>query len=202
MWNNLAEERTINKTAAALKENGMEVVVVKNSEAARQEIEKLIPDKAEVMMMTSMTLEETGVTDLVSHSDRYVDIHGKLVKMDRSREAKIMRQMRSAPEYSLGSVQAVTTDGKLVMASNTGSQLPAYAAGAGRAVFVVGTQKIVADLDTAFRRIYEYVLPLESERAKKAYRSSGSNVSKLLVINKEVIPGRITVILVKQKLGF
>lgn len=49
----------------------------------------------------------------------------------------------------------------------------------------------------------EYVLPLESERANKAYNiTTGSNVSKLLIINKEKIPGRLTLILVKEKLGF
>jgi hypothetical protein len=57
-------------------------------------------------------------------------------------------------------------------------------------------------LDEAFKRIYDYVLPLESERAKKAYGVPGSNVSKLFILNKEVTPGRITVILVKEALGF
>ncbi|MEK7064726.1 MAG: LUD domain-containing protein [Patescibacteria group bacterium] len=91
---------------------------------------------------------------------------------------------------------------QVVMASNSGSQLPAYAYGAGKVIWVVGVQKITANLDAALKRIYEYVLPLESERVKIAYGMDRSNVSKLLVINKEIVPQRITMILVKERLGF
>ena len=51
------------------------------------------------------------------------------------------------------------------------------------------------------KRIYEHTLPLENERALKVYGVS-SNVSKILIINKETKPKRITIILVKEKLGF
>ena len=68
-------------------------------------------------------------------------------------------------------------------------------------IFVAGTQKIVKDNAEGLRRIYEYVLPLEDVRAQKAY-GMHSNVSKILIINKEIVPERIIVILVKEKLGF
>jgi hypothetical protein len=45
-------------------------------------------------------------------------------------------------------------------------------------------------------------LPLESERAQKAYGVSGSAVNKLLIINKEIKPGRINLILINQVIGF
>jgi len=70
-------------------------------------------------------------------------------------------------------------------------------------IWVVGTQKIVKNVDEGMKRIYEYVLPLESVRLNKAYNiSTGSFVSKLLILNREIVPGRITIILVKEKLGF
>ena len=122
--------------------------------------------------------------------------------MDSATQGGEMRKLGTAPDWTIGSVQAVTEDGQVVMASNSGSQLPAYAYGAGRVIWVVGVQKIVANLDEALKRIYEYVLPLESERVKVAYGMDKSNVSKLLVINKEIAPERMTVILVKEKLGF
>jgi len=112
-----------------------------------------------------------------------------------------MQKLGAAPEYAVGSVHAVTEDGKVIIASNTGSQLPAYAYGSAHVIWVVGTQKIVANLEQGLKRIYEYVLPLESERLKKVYGVE-SNVSKLLIINKEIAPNRLTLILVKQKLGF
>ena len=69
-------------------------------------------------------------------------------------------------------------------------------------IFVAGAQKIVKNLDQGFKRIYEYVLPLESERAKKAYGIPGSAVNKILVVNKEIQPDRINLIIVNEVLGF
>src|SRR5581483_9685420 len=105
----------------------------------------------------------------------------------------------AAPEWSLGSVHAVTEDGKVIIASNTGSQLPAYAYGSSHVIWVVGAQKIVTGLDDGMRRLREYILPKESVRLRKAYNlpdTAQSNISKLLIVNKEIAAGRITVILV------
>jgi acyl-CoA hydrolase len=112
------------------------------------------------------------------------------------------RKLGNGPDYAVGSVHAVTEDGKILIASNTGSQLPAYAYGAGKVVWVVGTHKITKDLDAGMKRIYDYVLPLESVRANKAYGVPGSFVSKLLIINKEVSPGSLIIIFVPEVLGF
>jgi hypothetical protein len=68
-------------------------------------------------------------------------------------------------------------------------------------ILVVGTQKIVADIDEGLRRIDEYSFPLEEARAQAAYgRHTG--VNKILIINRELSPGRITVVLVDEVLGF
>jgi len=64
-------------------------------------------------------------------------------------------------------------------------------------------KKIVKDLDEGMKRIYDYILPLESERLNKAYNlTTGSFVSKLLIVNREIFPGRITLIFVNEPLGF
>jgi hypothetical protein len=41
----------------------------------------------------------------------------------------------------------------------------AYAGGAEHAIFVIGAQKLVADLDEAMRRIETHCLPLENQRS-------------------------------------
>ena len=56
------------------------------------------------------------------------------------------------------------------------------------------------NLETGLRRIYEYSYPLEDARARQAY-GFGSRVAKILIINIEN-PGRVSVILVKEQLGF
>ena len=119
----------------------------------------------------------------------------------RRRRAGQIRRMTAAPDVMLGSVHAVTESGSLIAASNGGSQLGPYATGAGRVILVVGTQKIVADLEEGLRRIDEYAFPLEDARAQAAY-GIHSGVNKVLIINREVTPCRITVVLVDEVLGF
>ncbi len=201
-WNQIPSDTIIQKTADALQENGMTPIIVENKEEAKEKLLSLLPEGAEVMDMTSVTLTTLGITDELHHSGKYKSIKNVLSKMDRATDHLEMQKLGAGPEYALGSVHAVTEDGKVIIASNTGSQLPAYAYGASHVVWVVGAQKITADLDSALKRVYDYVLPLESDRAHKAYGVPGSFVSKLLIINKEITPGRITVIFVKENLGF
>ena len=112
-----------------------------------------------------------------------------------------MRKMAGAPDTMLGSAQAVTETGSVVFASNSGSQLAPHAYSASKVILVVGTQKIVPDLDAAYRRIEEVALPLEDARAQAAY-GIHSAINKLLVINREIVPERVTVILVRETLGY
>jgi hypothetical protein len=202
-WGELASTESIQKTVEALKSNGINAIVVENGQEAKQKVFELIPKGSEVMTMSSVTLDSTGISATVNESGVCISIKAKLSKMDRETQGREMQKMGAAPEYALGSVHAVTEDGKVLIASKTGSQLPAYSYGAAHVIWVVGTQKIVANLDEGTKRIYEYVLPLESERANKAYNiTSGSFVGKLLTINKEINPERLTLIFVKEKLGF
>lgn len=66
---------------------------------------------------------------------------------------------------------------------------------------MVGTQKIVKDLDEGFRRVKEYTFPLENARMQKVHKLQ-SAVNKILIVNKEGTQGRTTLIFVKEKLGF
>jgi hypothetical protein len=95
----------------------------------------------------------------------------------------------------------VTETGSLMAASMGGSQLGPYVSGAGKVILVVGTQKIVSDLEEGLRRINEYSFPLEDARAQMAY-GINSAVNKVLIINREIAPGRITVVFVDGVLGF
>jgi hypothetical protein len=98
-------------------------------------------------------------------------------------------------------VSAVTEDGRVLIASKTGSQLGPYASGAGKVVWVVGAQKIVKDLAEGLQRLQEYVYPLEEEHMQQLYKMS-TGVNKILIVNKELRPGRATLIIVKEALGF
>ncbi len=203
-FDELANIETINKTIEELKKNGITATIVDNAGQALEKIKEKIPQGSEVMNMSSATLDSTEISKEINETGNYRSVKAALNELAKDMQAhKVeMKKLGAAPEWTVGSVHAVTEDGKIVVASNTGSQLPAYAYGSAHVILVVGTQKIVKDLDEAFKRVYEYVLPLESERVKKAYGMQESFVSKLLIINKEVDPTRINVIFVNEKLGF
>lgn len=197
----LAGSGSVEKTIAALKQNGIDAFLVENAAEAKQKIIELIPQGAEVMTMTSATLDAEGIAKEINESGKFESVRKKLNSMDRKTQGPEMQKLGAAPDWVVGSVHAVTEDGKILVASASGSQLPAYAYGSQHVVWVVGTQKIVENLDEGFKRVYEYTLPLEDARARKVY-GVGSSVSKILIVNKESAPGRITIIFVKEKLGF
>lgn len=197
----LADDATIQKTAEALKKNGISVIVVETEEEAKKKVLELLPQGSEVMNMTSMTLEAINVASELNESERFNSVHNKLNTMDQKTQGAEMRRLGAAPEWVVGSVHAVTEDGHVLVASASGSQLPAYAYAAGHVIWVIGTQKIVKNTEEGMKRLYEYSFPLEDERALKAY-GMHSGVNKILIVNKELMPERITAILVKKKLGF
>lgn len=198
----LATQEQMDKVIKALNENGIEVVIAENKNEAKEKVLNMIPEGSEVMDMTSISLLESGITHEIEKSGKYISVKNKLHSLNRETHKKEMNELGATSDYTLGSVHAITECGEIVIASNTGSQIPAYAYGSPRVIWVVGTQKIVKDMNTAMQRVYEYVLPLESERAHKAYGVTGSNVSKILILNKEIIPKRITLVLVKENIGF
>jgi YkgG family uncharacterized protein len=161
----------------------------------------LIPDGSQVYHGASETLEISGITQEIESSGRYDPVRPRIWSMDRKTQADEIRRLTSSPDVMLGSVHAVTETGSLITVSASGSQLGPYVAGAGRVILVVGTQKIVADLEEATRRIDEHAFPLEDARAQAAY-GMHSGVNKVLIINREITPGRITVVFVDEVLGF
>lgn len=202
-FDSVASDEQINKTREALEANGFSVVVVDDATTAKKAALDLLPMGAEVMTNTSKTLEKLELDKVIDQSGDYESVRHKLNAMwgDESKKRE-QRKLGAAPDYAIGSVHAITEGGEVFIASNTGSQLPSYSYGAGTVLWVVGAQKLVKDSDEARRRLEEHVLPLESERAKAAYGIPGSNISKLLVVSREIQPGRITIIIVKEHLGF
>jgi hypothetical protein len=194
-----ADHATVERTAEALRGRGFDVQVFDAKTAARDFILGLIPEGAEVGQGASVTLSQIGVTEVVETSGRYDALRPRMRAMDRATQGREIRKLGAAPDFQLNSVQAVTEDGRLVVASFGGSQLGPIVSGAGKVVLVVGSQKIVPDLDTAFRRIEEYSLPLEDVRLQQAI-GRNSAVHKLLVLTGE-FPGRTTVVIVEEPLG-
>jgi L-lactate utilization protein LutC len=197
----LASEGQLDRAASRLREHGLEVLIVATAEEARREVLSRIPPGSEVLDATSRTLEEIGVAKALAEIPGITLVKPRLRQLDRKTQADEIRRLSQAPGVVVGSVHAITEDGQVLAASATGSQIGPYAYGAGRVIWVAGAQKIVPTLQDALDRIERYALPLEDARAHQAY-GVGSSINRILIFRREHQPGRTTLILVKEKLGF
>jgi L-lactate utilization protein LutC len=197
----LATEERIARVVKALEANGMKTLIVETGEEAKKLVLEIVPQGVEVYANQSQTLDKLGLREEFDGSGRYNAVRPKVLKLDRKTQADEIRKLRSAPDYIIGSVHAITENGQVMASSFGGSQLGAYAYGSAKVIWIVGTQKLVKDLDEGFRRIEEYSYPLEDARLLAAL-GIHSAVGKTLIVNREVVPGRITIILVKEELGY
>jgi hypothetical protein len=197
----LPEEETLAATVLALEEHGLTVDVVDDLDAARDAVLARIPEGSSVLTNASVTLEETGIASAINEGGRYDSVRNKLLGLDFETQAQEMKAVAGQPDFSLGSVHAVTRDGALLIASASGSQLASYAWGATNVIFIVGAQKLVPTREAAHERIIEHSLKLEDARAFAAY-GQNSFVGKILEIDQEFPVGRTHVVLIRQSLGF
>ncbi len=195
-----ATEGELEALAGRLRERNFEVVIVQDAADAKSEVFKRLPDGASVHSGKSKTLEDAGVFEELMKSDRYDFLRRRTSKMDRQTQGEEIRRINSSPDVMLGSAHAVTEAGQIVITSASGSQIGPIASGAGKLVLVIGSQKIVPDLDQAFRRIEEHVFPWEDARLREAM-GIGTKITRTLILERDFMPGRTTVILVREPIG-
>jgi len=196
----MTADQRLETLAERLRERNFEAVIVDDGAQARAEVMKRLPEGAEVHSAKSKTLEDIGVFDELMASDRYDFLRKKLFKMDRATQAREMRKLVAAPDFELGSVHAITEAGEMVEASASGSQMGPYSASAGHLILVVGSQKIVKDLDAALRRVRDQALPYEDGRLREQMHV-GTKICRVLILEQDFVPGRTTVILVREPVG-
>jgi acyl-CoA hydrolase len=211
MGEGLEMEMTVDFTAAApaselealadkLRTRNFEVVIVQDGAEAKAEVLKRIPEGAVVHSGKSKTLEDAGIFTEFMESGRYDFVRKATMKMDRNTQRDEMRKLGAAPDFMVNSAHAVTKDGQIVITSASGSQIGPIASGAGKLILVVGSQKIVPDLDAAFRRIKDYVFPYEDARLRETL-GIGTKITRTLILEQDFMPGRTTVVLVREPIG-
>ena len=196
-----ATAQRLERAAAALAAHGFTVEILDDAAAARVRIKDLIPAGASVFTGASETLRLAGIEEDINAGGRYDAIRARGQAMNRATQLAEIWRLMSTPDVIMGSVHAVTETGSLVIASASGSQLPGYAGGSRRAIWVVGAQKVVPNLSTALQRVEEHCLPLESDRAMNVY-GKPSAINRLLILNAEPQPGRGIVLLLREAIGF
>lgn len=203
-FNTLAPQESINRTVKSLIANGFQTEVVENKGEALEKIKSLIPPNASVHNGSSNTLKEIGFVDyLKSDTHGWNNLHARILAEKVPEKQDKLRRESAFSDYYLGSVHALSETGEMVIASNTGSQLPHLVFTSPNIILVVGTQKITPTLESALRRLEEYVVPLEDKRLMSVYNAHTTH-AKTLILHKEnpKMGRKIKVILVKEKLGF
>lgn len=201
-WKNIPSDEVISTTVENMRQRGFNPEVVATKTEALNRIKALIPQGGEVMTGSSTTLKEIGLSDyLETNAHSWTNVHAEiLAENDAQKRAKLRRQASSS-DFFLASANAIAQTGELIFADASGSRVTALPYAAGTVILVVGVQKITDSLESAIKRVREYVFPLEDKRAQEAY-GVHSGFGKWLIIENEFTPGRIKVILVKEALGF
>lgn len=187
---------------AAAEQRGFDPRLVADGDEARELALSLLPAGALVAHGGSTTLEQIGLVDALAASPvvRYGNAEW-LAEDDLERRLEIRKRNSIFADVYLGSVQAVVADGRVVGCDAGGSRQGPYVWGPRRVIWIAGENKIVPDLESAFRRLEEVALPLEDARIRAA-GGHGSSINKLVVYQREPVAGRTTLILVRGELGF
>ncbi len=198
-------DEVINRTVESLKSRtNIEAVVAESGAQALEMLIGKIREGSEIFPNGSVTLNQIGFTDyLAGNPDTYRNLRQVVAgEPDAAKRAQLRRRTTIIADYYVGSVHAVAETGEVVTASMGGAQLAAYVFGAANVIWVVGAQKIVPNLEAALRRVREHSLPLEDARMRESGSANGSSIGKLLIVERESRSGRISIILVKESLGF
>ncbi|NUT36763.1 MAG: LUD domain-containing protein [Hamadaea sp.] len=189
----------LDRAAAALRANNFTVHVVDTAEDARKlVVGELVPRDQAVFTASSETLRLSGILGDVDESGGFRSVRAEAGDLGDDLWARV--RLGALPDVVLGSVHAVTEHGQLVVGSASGSQFAPYAAGAKKAVWIVGAQKIVPDLETGLRRLRTHSLPKEWRRLSEFGQTSF--LSRILIIESEWLPERGFVVLVREPIGF
>lgn len=194
-------EAQLQRAAAGLRGRGISVELVDTAAQAKELVLRKLPTDQAIFTATSETVRLTGLAEEIDASGRYRSVRAQMTQLDPRTQYRDRIRLTASPDVLVGSAHALTEDGELVIASATGSQLGPISAGAGKVILVIGAQKVVADRAEAMRRLNLYAFPKEDLRARAAY-GRGSVIAKTLILSREAVPDRTTVVLIREAIGY
>ena len=182
--------------------------------AALDKLLELVPRSASVGISGSLTLDRLGVVSKLEARGNEVF---NQYKPGLSRQDSLnIRRQGSGADYYLTSANAISQDGELVFFSGFGNRTCGISS-ARNVIVVAGINKITPNLEEALKRAREYATPLNCKRLnwKSACLEKGicrkdiclfpeykRMCCQILIVETEVDPGRLRVILIGENLGF
>lgn len=200
--------------AARLRRNGFDTAIVPDAAGAGEFIRHAVAEAnpASVSFGDSLTLYATGAVEWLRGQSEYpfIDTFEKGVRFGELIERR--RQALLCGLFLTG-VNAVTMTGELHWLDMIGNRIAPVAFGPRKVVIVAGCNKIVEDGEAAFRRIRGTAAPRNAARHEGFTTpcvetgtcwdcSSPQRIcNERLILHKCHPRGRITVVLIGEKLG-
>ncbi len=152
------------RAVAALVKNKFTATYCKTGPEAVEKILEQIPPNASIGIGGSWTVMQLGLLDKLAARGSEVLNHGKAGLTPE--EAMAIRRRQLTCDVFLTGTNAVTLDGKLVNTDGVGNRVAAMIFGPKKVIVVVGTNKIVRDVEAAEERIELYAAPINNKRLK------------------------------------
>jgi L-lactate utilization protein LutB len=203
--------RKLRTVRGALEKNGIKAYIARTREEARRKAVSLIKKGQAVGLGGSRTIVEIGLLDILRNGDyRLYDQYDPKLSKETALE---MRRRGTQADYFVSGSNAVTEDGKIVNTDGLGNRLAGFCFGPDKVIIVVGRNKIVQDVESALNRVRNVAGPMNARRfglttpcvrtGKCTDCQSPKRICNLtLIIEKQKVKDRITVILVNEELGF
>jgi len=201
----------VKSAMAALKRRNAAPVFVPDGATALKTILDMIPSGATVGLGGSLTVTQIGLLDALRSGEYTLyDQYAKGLTPEKSMQ---MRRKGLLADFFITGSNAITMDGRLVNLDGAGNRVAALTFGPQRVIVVVGRNKIVGDLDEALNRVWNKAAPLNARRLRRKVpcatsgqcedcSSSERICNHLLITERQMAKGRLTVVIVDEDLGF
>jgi len=210
-WGQAASADSIEKARKAFEDRKYKVDVAETGADALKILTSMDVKDASIYVAGSTTLSQIGFTHFLQENKNWAkrNIKGEYAAAmgtgDMSKAGKLMTEGQGADVF-FSSCASVSETGEIHVVCASGSRSGGFIA-AGRLVVVIGSQKIAKDHAQMIQRTREYALPLESARARIAFKSwgvTGSSINYETVLHSGNPFGapRVHVIIIKEAIGF
>ena len=199
-------ERLAQTVIKGLQSRNMTGYYAEDKEAALKQALELIEENSTISMGGCMSAHEIGLVQALQE--------GNYQYLDRSKmEPREGLLAAYDSDVFLSSANAMTSDGILVNIDGNSNRVSCIAQGPKKVIFIVGMNKVCADLDSAMKRARNVAAPINAQRfeVKTPCKETGKCVDckspdticcQFLITRYSRHTGRIHVILVNDNLGF
>lgn len=151
-----------NSVCKALNARGFKARYAATAAGAREAVMELVPAGATVGVGGSVTVRETEVLEPLEAKGCKVAHHWKPGLSAEDKKQVLMDELTA--DWYLTSANAITKDGVIVNIDGTGNRVAVMSWAPGRIIYIVGINKIAADVESAVQRARNIASPPNARR--------------------------------------